>query len=149
MKKLIKHIKEWYRIKYLHKEIPLTNYEKKWILLCKGHFNDKYEINATNWIDSLKPMFEEIYGYSPEEKPEDFRRCICNKLLDIWVKVKEDYSGSNVWLKDLFSASFSRSFKRDYESPIDRVIAELCGQLQCTLIINKDGTKRFSLDLEE
>ena len=145
MKKLKNILRNIFRKK--PKLIELTKYEKQWILLCKGHYKDIYRTNASNWIDTLKPLFEEIYGYDPNKSPADFKDCMFNKLLDILLKITDHHSEYNQQLKTLFDASFYRSCRRDYELPIERAIAELCGQIQSTTVI-KDEVKRFDLTID-
>ena len=41
--------------------IELDKYEKDWILLIKGHYEDRYPPSKT-WTGTLKPMFEEVYA---------------------------------------------------------------------------------------
>jgi hypothetical protein len=67
--------------------IVLDKYETQWIKLIKCGYKDKYPINTKNWIDTLKPMFEETYGWDPNEHYNDFLGCIFNKLLDIYLKI--------------------------------------------------------------
>lgn len=126
------------------KLIELSEQERKWIKLLKGHYKDTYRTDASNWIDTLKPMFEKDYGWSAEEHYHDFLNCMFNKLLDIHLKIKLDRSGGNQQLKDIMRASFYESIRRDYKLPIERSIAELCGLIQNTLVI-KDGVHRFTL----
>lgn len=127
------------------KPIELDKYEVRWIKLCKGHYNKKYDISARNWIDALKPMFEEIYGWSPDERNKDFLQCIFNKLLDIHMKIMIDGSGKNQQIKDVFAASFDHTYRRNYQLPIERAIAELCGQIQYNLVI-ENGVPRYHLN---
>jgi hypothetical protein len=136
--------------------IKLTKYDKMWIKLCKNHYTEKYNISASNWIDSLKPMFEEIYGYNPDEHLGSFRKCIFNKLFKIASKVDNRLNANNDNLDfksdillHLFYSTFTKSIVRDYELPIERGIAELCGHLQGVRVLNKDGSKRFNLDTVE
>jgi hypothetical protein len=124
--------------------IELDKYEKNWILLIKGHFNDKYPTNAKNWTSTLKPMFEEVYGWSPKEHYNDFLNCMFGKLLDIYLKIQLDESGSNHQLKSIFGAAFYKSFVREQRRPIERAISELCGQIQCNQVI-VDGVHRYEL----
>ena len=124
--------------------IELNKYEKNWILLIKGHFKDKHPVNAKNWTDTLKPMFEEVYGWSPNDHYDDFLIGMFNKLLDIYLKIQLDKSGSNYHLKTIFSAAFNKSIIRDYDLPIERAIAELCGTIQCNQVI-VDGVNRYEL----
>jgi len=127
--------------------IELTQQEVRWIKLCKGHYKDLYRTNAKNWIETLKPMFREIYAYEPNEFYHDFLGCMFNKLLDIYLKIQNDHSGHNAHLKDIIGASFEITFRREYDLPIERVIAELCGQIQMNSVI-EDGVVRYSLDGE-
>ena len=123
--------------------IQLDKYEKDWILLLKGHYADRYPSSNT-WTGTLKPMFEEVYGWSPKEHYNDFLSCMFNKLLDIYLKIQLDQSGSNRILKSIFSAAFSKSIIRTQRRPIERAIAELCGEIQCNRVI-VDGVERYKL----
>jgi hypothetical protein len=127
--------------------IELSEQEVRWIKLCKGHYTDLYRTNAKNWIETLKPMFREIYAYEPNEFYRDFLDCMFHKLFDIYMKIKLDQSGTNVQLKEIISAGFEKTWRREYELPIERVIAELCGQIQCNTVI-EDGVYRYCLEGE-
>ena len=70
-----------------------------------------------------------------------------NKLLDIYLKIQDDQSGNNHFLKEIFEASFYKSFSCEDELPIERAIAKLCGIIQCTTVV-QDGKERFSLKLK-
>ena len=126
--------------------IELDNNEKRWILLIKGHLKDEYPFNKT-YINTMKKLFFENYGWSPDEDNNyhDYLRCIFNKLLDIHIKISDDKSESNNQLKEIFKASFYKGISNDSELPIERAVAELCGIIQCTSVLNDDGTKRFEL----
>ncbi len=130
------------RLLRITKPIALTEQEVLWIKLCKLHLKDKYPMQ-NSWIDTIKPLFEEIYGWSPEEHPADFRDCMFQKLLDLYLKIQDDQSGCNAQLKEVFKESFSK-WRRDYEQPVERAIAELCGQIQNTRYL-KDGVPRYLL----
>lgn len=123
--------------------IKLTETEVKFILMCKGHYKDKYPYKG-NWSITMKPLFEEIYGWSPKEFPKDYKYGLFQELFDIYMKIQYDGSGSNQQLKGLFSAAFNRSIRRDYKQSIDRVINELCGLIKCNLVFD-DGVKRYNL----
>lgn len=146
--KIKKLFKKLLRFLHITKPIELSRQEKRWIKLCKGHYKDKYRTNAKNWIDTLKPMFDEIYGWSSEEHYRDFLGCMFQKLLDIYLKIQLDRSGSNAHLKTIIGAGFEKTIVRDYELSIERVIAELCGQIQCNRVIDEDGVERYNLDVE-
>lgn len=143
-KVIIEKLKRFFGIT---KPIELSETEKKWVLLCKGHFNDKYP-KTGNWVETLKPMFEEVYGWSANEYYSDYLNCMFGKLLDIFLKIQDDQSGNNHQLRSIFYSSFEKSMVRDQERPIERAIAELCGQIQCTAVINND-VKRFNLELKQ
>jgi len=89
-------------------------------------------------------MFNEVYGWTAEEYYQDFLRCIFNKLLEIHLKIKDDQSGSNRQLTDIFSAAFYKSISREQELPIERAISQLCGEIQCTTVI-ENGVHRYYL----
>jgi len=124
--------------------IELTASEVEWIKFCKWHYKDKYPLSAKGWIVSMKPLFLEKYQWSPDEYYNDFLDCMFKRLLDIYLKIADDRSGNNVQLKEIIEAGFSRTYRRDYELPIERVIAELCGQIQCNTVI-EDGVERYKL----
>lgn len=126
-------------------KLQLTFAEIEWIKLCKCHYEARYPVKATNWIETLKPMFKEIYGYSPDEHPQEFLDCMFNKLLDIYLKIKIDNSGTNQQLKEIFHQSFYQSIRRTYDLPIERAIAELCGLIQCNQVVMDDGVVRYEL----
>jgi len=127
--------------------IELDKYEIKWIKFCKGHYKDQYRTNANNWVKSLKPLFKEIYAYDPDEFYQDYLNCMFHKLFDIYMKIKLDQSGTNVQLKEIIGAGFHKTISREYELPAERVIAELCGQIQCNTVF-VDGVPRYCLDGE-
>jgi hypothetical protein len=124
--------------------IKLDASEVEWIKFCKGHYKDKYRTNSKNWVDSMKPMFLEKYEWSPDEYYLDFLDCMFKRLLDIYLKIADDRSGHNVQLKEIIQAGFDQTYRRDYALPIERVIAELCGQIQCNTVI-EDGVERYKL----
>ena len=126
------------------KPITLSDQERHWIKLLKGHYKDKYPYKGGEWTDVLKPMFDEVYGWTAEEYYQDFLSCMFTKLLEIHLKIKSDYSGHEVQLKGIFYASFSKIVGRDQEQPIERAISELCGLIQNTLVI-ENGVHRFTL----
>lgn len=126
--------------------IELNKYEKKWILLCKGHFKTKYPYQGS-WVKTLKPLFTEIYGWNPDEDNNygDYLNCLFNKLLEIHLKIIHDQSGSNLQLRGIFEAAFYKGISRTEDLPIERAIAELCGLIQNNLVVD-DGEPRYTLD---
>jgi len=61
------------------------------------------------------------------------------------LKIQLDNSGSNYQLKSIIGASFEQNIVRNYEIPIERVIAELCGQIRCNAVI-VEGKHRYFLN---
>ena len=70
------------------KPIQLSECDVKWIKLCKLHYknDEKYKYEGREWTDALKPMFNEIYGWTAEEHYNDFLSCMFDKLLEIHLK---------------------------------------------------------------
>jgi hypothetical protein len=128
--------------------IELSATEKKWILLCKGHFRDQYPYMG-QWTETLKPYFIEVYGWNPDEDNNypDYLNCLFNKLLGIHLKIQDDQSGTNLQIRGIFEAAFCKDFIRDQELPIERAIAELCGLLQGNTVVTNKGEKRYNLEL--
>jgi hypothetical protein len=127
------------------KPIPLDKYEIQWIKLCKGHYDEKYG-DYTNWIDTLKPMFIEIYGYNPDEDSnyDSFLDCIFNKLFSIYLKIHDETS-SDLLIKEVIQSTFYKRPSYNYNLPIERCIASLCGKIQGTDVLEV-GVNRFYLD---
>ena len=127
--------------------IVLNQYEKQWILLCKGQLREKYPFKG-RWHETLKPLFTEIYLWNPDEDNNyrDYLRGMFNKLLDIYLKIKDNWSIENAQLHEIFEAAFDKGISCDEELPIERAIHKLCGLIQCTTVVNPDGTKRFELE---
>ena len=154
MKNLIRKLLIFLHIIDLEKPlIKLTKTDKMWIKLMKNHYvdNEKYHVNASSWIDTLKPMFEEIYGYDPDKHIKDFRYCMSRRLFKLWYKIDPRMHQDNIDFKcdilmQVHAVSFRRSIVRDYEEPVDRFIAELCGQIQCIQVIRRDGQRIIDLD---
>ena len=126
--------------------IQLDQYEKQWILLCKGHLKEKYPSKGY-WHETLKPLFTEIYGWDPDEDNNynDYLRGMFNKLLDLYLKIKGRWSDENGQLKEIFSAAFYKGISNNAELPIERAIHTLCGLIQNNMVLNEDGSKRYEL----
>jgi hypothetical protein len=73
--------------------IQLDSYEKQWVLMCKGHFKDKYPYRG-RWHETLKPLFTQIYGWNPDDDNNyhDYLNCLFNKLLDLYLKIKDQWT---------------------------------------------------------
>ena len=143
MKNKFNKLLRWLKIT---KPIQLNKYEIQWIKLCKGHYKDNPAYDKSNWIETIKPMFNEIYGWNPDEDNNyhDYLNCIFNKLLDIHLKIQDDKSGSNQQLKEIFKQTFYKTFRCESELPIERGISELCGQIQGNIVI-ENGINRYYL----
>lgn len=116
-------------------KINLSKEEVKWIKLCKGHYDEKYSFpDKTSRIEKLKPLYEEIYGWSPYDHYYDFLSCMFDILFNIYMKIRNDGSGTDRELKEIIGASFSH-FPYDYELPIERVIAKLCSVIAFNIVM--------------
>jgi len=128
--------------------IELNQFEKQWILFVKGQLKDKYPNTKGQWVDVLKPLFIDIYGWNPDEDKNysDYLKCLFNKLLDIYMKIKEEQSSENAQLKELFYSSFYKKFSNVSELPIERTINELCHLIRFVAVVDSEGNKRFELN---
>ena len=125
--------------------IKLDKYDKQLILLCKGHLTDKYPLTG-KWENTIKPWYFEVYGVNPDENYQQYLQVIFYKLLDVHLKIKEDFSGNFQQIKDVFSSTFQKRLSNDSELPIERAIHTLCGLIACTKVTDDEGNKRFDLD---
>lgn len=132
------------------KPIQLSKEEVQWIKLCKLHYSanstskdkGKYPFKG-EWTETMKPLFNEIYGWTAEDHPADYMDCIFNKLLDIYLKIRLPNHEEREF-KELFNASFYKDLIRDQEKPIERAISRLCGLIQNNLVI-QNGVNRYHL----
>lgn len=126
--------------------IALTPTYVKWIKLCKLHYAPKYSPpSGAGWIECLKPLFEEIYGYSPDEHYDTFLDGMFNELMNIRKLIRENDEEHEMQIRHVFHQAFYKTSVRNYELPIERAIAELCGQIQANIVV-KDGVERYSLE---
>ena len=131
--------------------IELSKYEKEWIRTCKGHNVEKYPLKG-KWVLTLKPLFEEIYGWNPDMDYNSYLNVLFSRLLEIQLKISDDQSGSNRQMRDIFDGAFRNgAFRKgllggDDDLPIERAISVLCGLIMCNTVIEKDGTVRYVLD---
>jgi hypothetical protein len=128
--------------------IELSKAEKQFIKFCKLHYKDQYPMRGS-WVEILKPLFTEIYGWNPDENNSNYEYlgCLFNKLLDIHLKIEDDNTNTRGQLKSIFTASFYKSFAIDDNLPIERAISCLCGLIQGNTVI-VDDVERYSLDIE-
>jgi len=127
--------------------IQLENNEKELILICKGHREEKYPYQGY-WHLTLKPWFTEIYGWNPDEDNnyQDYLQGLFHKLLDLYLKIKDNWSNENGQLKEVFNASFRKGISNDAELPIERSIHSLCALIQFNEVV-QDGIKRYDLNV--
>lgn len=143
MKKQIKiYVNKLLRYLHITKPIFLSKQEQQWILLIKGHYKKEYPY-VGEWTETLKPMFDKVYGWTAGEFYNDYLNCIFGKLLSIHSKIATNYCKERE-LIEIFNASFSKSFSREQELPIERAISKLCGLIQCSLVF-ENGVNRFNL----
>jgi len=127
--------------------IQLSETDKIWIKMCKGHYKDIYPYKGS-WVKTLQPLFIKQYGWNPKEDKNynDYLACMFGRLLELQLKICDDKSGNNVQLKEVFSASFNKNPYRYSEAKgIERAIACLCGLIQCNTVI-ENGVARYELD---
>lgn len=129
--------------------IELTDYEKKWILACKGQLKEQYP-HKQYWHETLKPLWTEIYSWNPDEDNnyKDYLKGLFNKLLGIMLKIKTKWSSENGQLEDLFQCVFEKKWSTDDELPIKRGIQKLCSLIASTEILNHSREKRFDLTIK-
>ena len=106
--------------------IELNDSDKRFIKLCKGHYEKMYPFTG-KWVDTLKPLFRAIYGWDPDQygNYRDYLNCVFSKLLEIHFKIQDDKSGTNLQLRSIFEAAFYKGIVREEDLPIERAIAEL------------------------
>ena len=127
--------------------IVLSKYEKMWIKMCKGHYKEHYPYTG-KWTKTLMPLFHKIYGWDPKTDYHTYCNVLFEKLFDIYLKIRLDQSGSNLDIKDIFSAAFYKSIGRPDSKPIERAISQLCGLIQSNQVIetiDKIGYERYNL----
>jgi len=117
--------------------IEIDEGDRQWIKFCKLHFMDKYPLTG-EWVLTIKPFFTERYGWNPDEGNnfESYLSVLFNRLLDVYLKIAEDKSGSNNMLKEIFSQVFYKRFHNDSDRPIIRGINSLCGLIQANTVID-------------
>lgn len=129
--------------------IHLDKYEKQWILCIKGHLKEKYPLKG-NFVQCLKPLFKDIYGWDPDEDNNyhDYLRGLFKKLLSIYLKIEDNQSGDPIhYISKIFEASFNKTISNDAELPIERAIIKLCGLIQSTSFLDHCGEPRYDLEL--
>ena len=132
--------------------IKISNNDKKIVLVCKGHLQDKYPGKST-WVKTFEPLWTEQYGWDPHDHNNygDYVNGLFFRLYEIHKKIKLDNSGTDMQMRDLFSAIFYPRLSNEAESPVERGINDLCGTIQGTQVRENVGgvfVDRLNLDLE-
>jgi hypothetical protein len=128
-------------------EIKLDDIDKKIILLCKGHLEDKYPFKDT-WTNTLVDFYRDHYGLNPDEYPKRFKSCIFYKLLGIQRKLSENEYQRSQEIDKIFQCVFEKGIIRNDDEPIERGISELCGIIQCARYLDAiTNLPRYSLKI--
>lgn len=145
--------------------IELTKVEKTIIKFCKGFtvtfpgidsskpsplMNNKMGMQGATWAEKFKPLFVQIYGWGPPEDDDyqDYLNCLFQKLFEIYLKIQNDKSGTNLFLRNIFDAAFRKSISREEDLPIERAISALCGLIQMNEVIENKKYRYKLLDNE-
>jgi hypothetical protein len=125
--------------------IQLSEPEKQWIRLAKGHLKKVYPYKG-RMIQTAKPLFLDIYGWNPDEDNnyKDYCDGLFKKLLDIHLKIQDDQSNSNFQLYSIFKVAFNNQYKEKL-TPIERAINQLFSLIQNTPYLNDDKQPRYEL----
>ena len=115
--------------------------------MCKGKLESEFPMTG-NWVNNLKPLFTEIYGWNPDEDNNypDYLRGMFNKLLDITLKIKDNWTDENGQLKEVFHAAFEKTMFDKNDLPIERAICSLVSVIGRTSVVDSNGNKRFELN---
>lgn len=129
--------------------IELTDNEKKWILVCKGHFKKEMP-RGKSWVETFKPLFVETFGWTPDDDNDiyGYHNCLFNRLLSIHKKIAIDTTRYEIDIREVFEASFHKDISNDSESPIERAICQL-RSLICVNQVMVNDTYRYSLELDK
>jgi hypothetical protein len=144
MKKLLKQL---LRKLGIDKPIKLSASEIVYIKLCKLHYKDdpRFKDKTGTWVDFLKIVHMEHYGWDPNDHYDDFLDCMIGKLFEIYMKIALDESGSNIQLMEIIKSGYAAKPWRVQEKPQERIISTLCGVIQNNLVI-KEGVPRYILN---
>jgi hypothetical protein len=132
--------------------IKLENSDKLIILLCKGHLQNEFpRTDKDTILNIFEKPFLKIYGWDPKDGDnyKDFMHGLFFKMYETYKLIKRDHSGSDLQMRELFTAIFYKGISNDAESPIERGINDLHSLIQNNRVINKNGTKRYDLDKTE
>ena len=117
--------------------IELTEFQKEVIKTIKHHYPNKIK---RSWFLTLRKDYEDIYGYKFNTKQSKY--VMYESLLDLWLLIKDDKSGSERQLKSIIYSAMFTSIPRSQRYALDRVISELCGLIQINIVQG-----RYNLDV--
>jgi hypothetical protein len=129
------------------KEVELSVSERRIIKFAKLHYGDKYP-KTGEWTGTFKPLFQEIYGWDPNEYYQDYLDCTFKNLLKIFGKISEDQYTTDRVMSEVFDASFKKYLWLNQELPIERAIAKLFGAIQNTSYLDMYKIKRYDLHVD-
>ena len=129
--------------------IQLTESDKVMILICKMNLQEKYPIKDSI-PEKFIPYWIEYYAWDPmtDNNYEDYLNGLFFRMYEVYKKIKDDQSGTDLEMRNLFSALMYKGISNDSEKPILRGINHLHGLIQFTQVVT-DDVKRFSLTLKE
>ncbi len=118
--------------------IILSDADKKIIKFCKSNLDS----NKT-FIECLKPLFIEIYGWNPDQDNnyQDYLNCIFRKLLYIYDKI-DKYPK----IDEIFTDTFNFDKNEDTKLPIEAAITSLFYKIRFNQVTNNDNSKRYDLN---
>lgn len=116
------------------KNMNLTQIEKKWILLCKGHFKDKYPKND-NIVEFFKPIFVETFNINPDNDLIYYSRRLLVHLISINNKIVDDMS---LYVPSNYNLNLS-------DEEIESMIYNLYRQIKKSIVVNEDNSFRINL----
>lgn len=126
--------------------INLSETDREWIKLCKGHLQAKYPFTG-KWANTLKPLFNDIYGWHPDDGDNYYQylNVMFFKLLEIYQIIADDNTNLKNQMRGLFEDVFYKSVSRQDELPVERGIASLCALIQGNRVLNDAGEERYKL----
>lgn len=127
--------------------IELSEIEKVFIFAIKGHLK-KY-LEGGTYEKELEPLFSHFYSRLTYHTYEEYRSHLFSILFDLYLKIQDDRSGSNMQIRKLMYATFSKSFSHNQETPIERAIDSVCNLIRFTSVVSENETWRFELDIPE
>lgn len=128
--------------------IELTETEKVFILVIKGHFSN-YLNNNDKWEEFFEPVYRSLYGTYEWDTYRNYELTLFRILFNLYWKIKEGEPDKSV-IMDLITSSFLKNCMSDRGEPLKNLITELCRLINFTNVLNDNNTeKRFDLDITE